>query len=163
LLIGLIYALQYRPVQTYFAKRAAAYLSSELGTTVSLEGLYFKPFSSLVLNGLYVADLAGDTLLYTHRLTASVNLWKIRDRRITINKLALSGGSFYLHRRGDSSNVSFIANYFRPEMTSQSSIAENGSHLMSAALTCPIFLSATETARAAQSRASIIGISVSPN
>ncbi len=121
MLIGLIYALQYRPVQTYFAKRAAAYLSSELGTTVSLEGLYFKPFSSLVLNGLYVADLAGDTLLYTHRLTASVNLWKIRDRRITINKLALSGGSFYLHRRGDSSNVSFIANYFRPEMTSQSS------------------------------------------
>ncbi len=112
--MGLIYALQYRPVQTYFAKRAADYLSGELGTTVSLDGLYFKPFSSLVLNGLYVADLAGDTLLYTDRLAASVDLWKIRNREITINELALSGGSFYLHRRGDSSNISFIVDYFRP-------------------------------------------------
>ncbi|HWL00473.1 MAG TPA: hypothetical protein VNQ55_11015, partial [Parapedobacter sp.] len=115
LLTGLIYALQYRPVQTFFAKRAAVYLSGELRTTVSLEGLYFKPFSSLVLSGLYVADLAGDTLLYADELTASVDLWKIRDGRITINELALTGGSFLFHRQGDSSNLSFIVDYFSPE------------------------------------------------
>lgn len=115
LLTGLIYALQYRPVQTFFAKRAAVYLSGELRTTVSLEGLYFKPFSSLVLSGLYVADQAGDTLVYADELTASVDLWKIRDGRITINKLALTGGSFFFHRQGDSSNLSFIIDYFSPE------------------------------------------------
>src|SRR5690606_22566293 len=82
---------------------------------VSLDGLYFKPFSSLVLSGLHVADLAGDTLLYADRLTASLNLWKIRDGRITINQLELSGGSFFLHRQADSSNLSFLIDYFRPD------------------------------------------------
>ncbi|MFB2117691.1 translocation/assembly module TamB domain-containing protein [Parapedobacter sp. 2B3] len=114
LLIGLIYTLQYQPVQTFFAKRAANYLSDKLRTTVSLDGVYFKPFSSLVLRGLYVADLTGDTLLYASELTASVNLWKIRDGQVTINKLALSGGSFFLNRQGDSSNLAFIVDYFRP-------------------------------------------------
>lgn len=113
--MGLIYALQYRPVQTYFAKRAAEYLSHELHTTVSLDGLHFKPFSSLVLQGLYVADLTGDTLLHADRLTASLNLWKLRDGRIIINELVLSDGSFFLNRQGNGNNLSFILDYFRPE------------------------------------------------
>lgn len=122
-LTAFIYALQYRPVQTYFAKQAADYLSRELHTTVSLEGLYFKPFSSLVLNGLYVADLAGDTLLHADQLTASLNLWKIRDGQIIVNKLALAGGTFFLKRQGELSNLSFLTDYFRTEP--DSSISNN--------------------------------------
>src|SRR5690606_22627662 len=114
-LTGLIYALQYRPVQTYFAQRAADYLSDELHTSVSLDGLYFKPFSSLVLSGLHVADLAGDTLLYADRLTASLNLWKIRHGRITINQLEFCGGSFVLHRQAYSHNLSFIIDTSSPD------------------------------------------------
>lgn len=117
LLAGLVYALQFRSVQTYFAKKAAAYLSNELHTTVSLEGLYFKPFSSVVLNGLYVADLTGDTLLYADRLAASLDLWKMRDGRVTIKNLTFSDGSFFLKRRAEGSNLSFIIDYFRPAIT----------------------------------------------
>ncbi|MEC3880556.1 translocation/assembly module TamB domain-containing protein [Parapedobacter sp. 10938] len=73
----------------------------------------------MVIRGLYVADLAGDTLLYTDHLTAKVNLWKIRDGEVIIKELALSGGSFFFHRQGDSSNLSFLVDYFRPHADSR--------------------------------------------
>ncbi len=113
LVTGLVFALQYRPVQTYFAQKAAAYLSRELRTTVSLEGLYFKPFSKLVLHKLYVADESGDTLLYAHELQAAVDIWKLRERQLTIKRLELRDSRFTLKRYPDHTNLSFILDYFR--------------------------------------------------
>lgn len=114
LLIGLIFSLRYPAVQTYFAKKAAGFLAKELQTTVTLDGLYFRPFSSLSLKGLYIADLDGDTLLYADRLVASVDLWKLRDRQVVLKQLSLSDSHFTLKRDADSTNLSFIINYFRP-------------------------------------------------
>ncbi|WP_257668657.1 translocation/assembly module TamB domain-containing protein [Parapedobacter tibetensis] len=102
-------------MQTYFAKKAATFLSKELHTTVSLKGMYFKPFSSLVLNGLYIADLKGDTLLYAQQLSASVNLRKLHDAQVVVSHLKLTDSRFFLKRHADSTNLSFILNYFRPE------------------------------------------------
>ena len=83
-----------------------------------MEGLYFKPFSSLVLNGLYIADHAGDTLIYADRLTASVDLWGIREGRITIKELSVSDGSLFFHKEEVGSNLTFIADYFSPKQES---------------------------------------------
>ncbi|SKB77427.1 Family of unknown function [Parapedobacter luteus] len=121
LLAGLTYSLRYPAVQTYFAKKAAAYLSRELHTTVSLEGLYFRPFSSLVLNGLFVADTTGDTLLYSRQLTAAVDLWTLREGRVVVKHAKLADGGLYLKRSANGSNLSFILDYFRPTAPSQSS------------------------------------------
>ncbi len=44
-----------------------------------------------------------------------MNLWKIREGRITINKLTLSGGTFLLNRQDSTSNLAFIADYFQPK------------------------------------------------
>lgn len=114
---SLIFALQYKPVQTYFAQKAAAYLANELHTTISLESLYFSPFSSLILNDLYIADLDGDTLLYANELTASVNLWKLRERQVIIKKLAITDSRFFIKRDRDRTNLSFIIDYFRATPT----------------------------------------------
>lgn len=110
---GLLFVLQYKPVQTYLAQKAATYLSRELRTTVSLEGLYFKPFSKLVLHKLYVADESGDTLLYAHEMLASMDLWKLRQRQLTIKRLELRDSRFTLKRYANHTNLSFILNYFR--------------------------------------------------
>lgn len=114
MLSGVIYSLRYKPVQTYFAQKAAAYLSRELHTTVSVQGLYFKPFSSLVLNGLHIADRAGDTLLYTRQLAAEVDLWQLRSSRVIVKQLELADGRFFLKHYPDSTNLSFIIDYFNP-------------------------------------------------
>lgn len=112
---GLIYLLRYQPVQTYFAQKAAAYLSHELNTTVSLQGIYFKPFSSLVLSGLYVEDLQGDTLLYSQQLSARLNLGRLSMGEVAVHYIKLSGGKFSLKRDEDRTNLSFIIDYFQPE------------------------------------------------
>jgi len=114
LLAGLVYALQYRPVQTYLAKKAASYLSSELSATVSVGGLYFKPFSSLTLNSLYVADQAGDTLLYAEKLTAALDLWQLGNGLITIKEVDLEGGAINVKQDSNRTNLSFLINYFHP-------------------------------------------------
>ena len=126
LFVGLIYALQYKPVQTYFAKKAASYLSKELNTTVSLQGVYFKPFSSLVLNGLYVADLKGDTLLYADRLSASVNLSGLRSGQVEVKHVNLANSQFFLKRDTADTNLSFILDYFRPKSSSGKPTAKKG-------------------------------------
>jgi Uncharacterized protein conserved in bacteria len=117
LLASLIFALRYQPVQTYFAQRAARYLANELQTTISLEGLYLKPFSSLVLNGLYIADRDGDTLLYANKLTASLDLWKLREQQITIKKLAVTDSRFFVKGDSNRNNLAFLIDYFRTAPT----------------------------------------------
>src|SRR5690606_14935203 len=102
-------------VQTYFAKKAAAYLSNQLNTTVTLEGIYFNPFASLVLNGLYIEDLEGDTLLYSQRLAADINLGKLANSEVEIRHVDLSDSRFSLQRDEKGSNIGFIPDYFRPK------------------------------------------------
>ena len=113
LLIIVLFSLQFKPVQTYVAKKAAAYLSKELHSTVSIKSLYIKPFKSIVLEGLVVIDQQKDTLLSTPRLTIDINQFSLKQRIIDVNTVQLDDGSFYLKEYKDStSNLDFIINYF---------------------------------------------------
>lgn len=118
----LLAALQYKPVQTWAAKKATAYLSKELGTTVSIKSLYIKPFSSIVLEDLFVLDQQKDTLLRTPLLTvelANFHIFSsIKKRVIDFKVIQLDNGSFYLKKLKDSStNLSFIINHFKSKDT----------------------------------------------
>ncbi|MDN3587186.1 translocation/assembly module TamB domain-containing protein [Pedobacter aquatilis] len=105
--------MQFKPVQTFFAKKAAAYLSKELNTTVSIKSLYIKPFKSIVLEGLSVLDLQKDTLLSTPTLMVDINQLSIDKRIIDINTIQLNNGQFFLKDfKDNSSNLDFIINYF---------------------------------------------------
>jgi hypothetical protein len=77
-----IFSLQFRSVQTYFAKKAAKYLSEKLQTRVEVGSLYIKPFKSLVLDSLYIEDREKDTLLFSPRFTVDLNLLSLKMRKI---------------------------------------------------------------------------------
>lgn len=110
----LLFALQFRSVQTFVTHKVAAYFSKELDTTIKIDGLYFKPFSSLRLEGVYVADLQHDTLVYANYLSLDLDLRKIKSRTLTIRELSISKGAFHLKKLTDtSSNLSFLVNYFK--------------------------------------------------
>lgn len=109
----LLFALQFKSVQTFITKRVATYLSSELETTVKIEGVYFKPFSSLLLEKVLIEDLDHDTLLFADELKADLNLRKIRSGEVSIDQLTLSKTKFYLKKQLDStSNLAFLIHYF---------------------------------------------------
>src|ERR1700733_11223902 len=108
---------QYKPVQTWAAKKATAYLSEALKTKVDIKSLYIKPFSSVVLEDFFVLDRQKDTLISTPKLTVGISgfslFTSIQARRIDLNLVQLDTGSVYLKKLKDSSsNLKFLTDLF---------------------------------------------------
>ena len=121
LIAALIFSLQFKPVQTYVAKKAARYLSRELNTKVEVKSLYIKPFKSVVLEGLYIQDLEKDTLLYSPKFTLDLSEFSLKNRKIAVALAQMDDGKFYLKQYKDTtSNVEFIINYFNTGSTKPS-------------------------------------------
>ncbi|MDP9079089.1 MAG: translocation/assembly module TamB domain-containing protein [Bacteroidota bacterium] len=109
----LLLVFQYKPVQTWAAKKATAYLSKKLGTKVGIAGLYIQPFTSIELDSLYVLDKQKDTLLSTPKLEVNLSgfslISSIRNKVIDFKLIELNNGSAYLKKQSDStSNLQFI-------------------------------------------------------
>ena len=108
---------QYKPVQTWAAKKATGYLSKELHTKVDIKSLYIVPFKSVVLEGFYVLDKQQDTLLSTPKLSFELSGFSlfssIKKRVIDFKSIQLDNGSFYLKKQKDSTtNLKFLLDYF---------------------------------------------------
>ncbi len=115
---------QYKPVQTWAAKKATAYLSEKLKTKVDIKSLYLKPFSSLVLEDLYILDKQNDTILNAPKLTVSINGFSIfssiQKQKLDLSMVQLDNGSVYLKKLKDStSNLKFITDYFKSADTTK--------------------------------------------
>lgn len=110
----MIFSLQFKPVQTWLAQKAAHYLSSQLQTKVEIKSIYLKPFKSLVLEGLLIEDLEKDTLFQAPLLTANIRYFSpVSERKIDIDFISLKDGKLFFKEYTDStSNISFIINYF---------------------------------------------------
>jgi hypothetical protein len=108
---------QYKPVQTWAAKKAADYLSSKLHAKVGIRSVAIKPFSSVTVEGLYVLDEKKDTLLNAPKLTINLKnfsiLRSISQKTIDFKLIQLDDGDFYLKRqKNNRSNLRFILDYF---------------------------------------------------
>ena len=118
LLVSIVLMLfQYKPVQTWAAKKATVYLSKELNTKVDIKSLYIKPFSSVVLEGLYILDKQQDTLLSTPKLSVELSGFSIfnsiKKKKIDFASIQLDNGAFYLKKQKDSTtNLKFVIDYF---------------------------------------------------
>ncbi len=104
-------------VQTWMAQRATVFLSKELGTRVEISRLKIRLINNVVLKGLYIEDLHGDTLIYADEL--SVNLKKIdREKQIIqLSRISLNATNFKLitYAGEEKSNIHFLLNYFSSE------------------------------------------------
>jgi hypothetical protein len=112
----LLLVFQYKPVQTWAAKKGAVFLSEKLHTKVNIGSLYFEPFSSVVIKDLYVLDKQKDTLIKMPKLTidiSSFSLFKsIKQRTLDLNLIKLDSTSIYLKKYKDSTtNLTFIIKY----------------------------------------------------
>lgn len=118
LMLSIILLLfQYKPVQTWAAKKATAYLTEELKTKVDIKSLYIKPFSAVVLEDFYILDKQKDTLLNTPKLTVDINgfsiISSIKNRKLDLSLIQLDNGSVYLKKQKDSSsNLKFLTDFF---------------------------------------------------
>lgn len=107
-----IFALRYPAVQTYVTKKAAAYLSKQLQTEIRIEKVYLKPFRSLQIEGVSVNDRAGKKILDAKNITATFSLAKLFQQEIEIRKLTLEDTYVNYELYADSTNISFLIDYF---------------------------------------------------
>lgn len=73
LILAVALAFSLPRVQTFVAHRAVDWVGEHYGLNLSLEGVAIAGLSNVVVEELYVEDLGGDTLLYTPRLSATID------------------------------------------------------------------------------------------
>ncbi len=83
-------------VQNFAVKEAVGWLSCKLETVVSVDRIHLQLFNRVRLDGLYVEDYHGDTLLYVPRLSVALNQLDLSENRMALGAVSLESPRFYL-------------------------------------------------------------------
>jgi len=84
-------------VQTYLSQKIAKSISEQTHTPVTIEGVDFSPFKSIILKGIYVEDYKQDTLIYVGKLESKLDSINFKTRKAYVGKLILNKAYFNLH------------------------------------------------------------------
>ena len=114
LLTGIYGIFRTSVVQSWIAGRAAAYLSEQMGTTVSIGGLDISWFMDIVVEDLIVKDKSGRDLLNTERLKADIGKFSRKQNYIGIYAISLKNAKINLvvNKADSLMNYDFILDYF---------------------------------------------------
>ncbi|GAB2544956.1 translocation/assembly module TamB domain-containing protein [Rufibacter soli] len=114
LVVVLLLALQLPKVQDFAARKAEGYLQNKLGTEVRI-GKFRSDFrKDILLENVYLEDQKGDTLWYSQRLAANLDILGLLKSKVGLNSLDLENATVHLSRTlPDSvSNFDFIIDAF---------------------------------------------------
>ena len=94
--------------QDIVVKKATTYVSDKTNTEVSIDRLYITFSGNLYLEGLYLEDAEGDTLLYSRKLEAGVEIVPlIKTGEINVTKLEWEGLKADISRTAQSGKFNF--------------------------------------------------------
>lgn len=112
-LILLFILLRIPVIQRWLGQQAAAYLAKETGAAVQVEGFSFTYNGSIALNGLFIPDQNGDTLLYSGQLQAGIYLLPLYNGKISLKPLYWEDVVAHIVQKQDSSfNFSYLLDAF---------------------------------------------------
>ena len=83
-------ALRSPRVQTKITQYIAEYFSEEWQTEVSVRGVDIGFFNRLILEGLYVEDLKGDTLTYLGDLHLGLSSFSMDKNQVYLDKIRIA-------------------------------------------------------------------------
>lgn len=112
LLLVAVLLINYSPVQTWLAGRAAAILSERMNTKVSVGHVRIKLLNSLLVQEVSIRDQQGDTLLYAGEVSASITDWFIFKDKPVLHYLGLKNTFVHLQRDSAIWNYAFIEDAF---------------------------------------------------
>ncbi len=122
LLLILVLAIQLPSVQNRILGYAIPTIEQTLGgAEVDIEHVNINFFDVANVEGIYVEDLAGDTLLYANELSVDIGVFSLLGKEIFIDEISLDGAVVNAYQlRGDSAfNYQFILDAFAPADTAQ--------------------------------------------
>lgn len=112
LVVAVLYALTLPPVQRRLTREAQSFLQKKLDTRVEVGAVSLRFPWHLSLEKFLLEDQKGDTLVRVGSLVITVDMWKLLDQRIELQKVTLEDASAYLHRKDSIYNFDFIVRAF---------------------------------------------------
>jgi len=111
--IAFAFLIRTTAVQTFLAHKAATYLSKELHATVSIDEIAIVFIDRVAVDGLYIEDQQGDTLIQAKRIIAEIKDVKVKQQSFELGKISVNDA--YIHIQKDEtgqSNHLFLKEYF---------------------------------------------------
>ncbi|MGC9341293.1 MAG: hypothetical protein ACP5E3_01185, partial [Bacteroidales bacterium] len=106
--------LQNQKIQTRLTSIITRELSDNLGTDIKIKEVSITFINRFQLKDVYVADLNGDTLLYSDKMKVTLNHLNRVKKEIGINKLTLSEADIHLISTDTSGiNLNFIIDHLK--------------------------------------------------
>ncbi|UOR04586.1 translocation/assembly module TamB [Hymenobacter aerilatus] len=107
LIIGVVVALQFPGVQDFAANKAASYLQNKIGTEVRINKFRTDFKHAISLDGVYLEDQKGDTLVSVGHLGVDLDLWSLTKSQINLSSLELNDGTVHITRTEPDSAFNF--------------------------------------------------------
>ncbi len=122
LLIAFAFAIRTTPVQTYLAKKAAAFLSKEWNTRVEVGSVSIIFIDRVALDDVLVLDHEKDTLASIKTLYATLDKLDLKKNVLDLGEVELDGGVVHLTQDAKTGefNFQFILDYFKSDKPSKS-------------------------------------------
>lgn|GEM_PF-278501 len=119
----LIILINLPPVQQFIAGKLVNYLSKKLGTRVELKHLRISLLNSAEIEGLYIEDKQGDTLLYAGALQLRASDWLLLSGKPKVTFLGLRNAYARLYRpaQSDRWNYQFVLDAFAGKESAEKS------------------------------------------
>jgi len=127
ILLGIagFFAMKNHAVQTWVSHRIASYLSSELGTKVSIGSVEIDLWANLVIRDLYLEDQRQDTLAFIPELRLKEYYYDKVAGKLTVSQATLERPYFQIQRHAEDStlNFAFIQDYFSSPLSPEDTTA----------------------------------------
>ena len=94
--VALSLLLNLPSVQNFAVRHAARWASARLGTTVAIDRVHLRLFNNVAVDGFYVEDYAGDTLMYCKKVRVPVTRLDIFSGRFALGRVAVNRVDLFL-------------------------------------------------------------------
>lgn len=122
LFIALVLFVKSEKGQRYIVTKATTYLSEKTETDISIDKLFITFSGKLDLEGFYIEDLKGDTLVYSKSLKLAVPFIPIlKGKPISLNRMEWEGLRAKIYRNDtiEGFNFQFLADAFASDDTEE--------------------------------------------
>jgi len=115
LLVTAVVLVNLTPVQNYLARKAGNMLSKKLKTKVEIAHVRIDFLDHFLLQGLYIADQANDTILYAGEAQVRITDWFIFKDKPELHYVGLKNSFVHLYRNAKSKawNYDFLSDAFK--------------------------------------------------
>lgn len=116
LILLILILIQIPAVQNFAKDKVIAYVQEKIKTPIRLDRIDIDFPKKVVLEGVFLQDQHGDTLLLGEKIAVDISLFKLLDNQVELNSIDLQGIVAYVHRDKDSVfNFDYITKAFESD------------------------------------------------